>query len=157
PAIFVAAAVIVLASAEPFAEGLVGTGGRLGVDQFLLVQWLAPLASEAPELIVAGLFAWRLRGAGALGTLLSSNVDQWTLLVGSLPLAFIAGGGHHGLNLDSRQTEEFLLTATQALLALAVVLDLRFRRREAVALLVLFLAQLPFSSPSVRLAFSAAY
>jgi cation:H+ antiporter len=122
----------------------------------LLVQWLAPLASEAPELIVAGLFAWRLRGDGALGTLLSAKVNQWTLLVGSLPLAFLAGGGHHGLSLDLRQTEEFLLTGTQALLALAVVLDLRFRRREAVTLL-LFLAQLPFPSPSVRLGFSAAY
>ena len=43
--------------AEPFAEALVGTGAALGIDQFLLVQWLAPLASEAPEFIVAILFA----------------------------------------------------------------------------------------------------
>ena len=157
PTIFAVAAVIALASAEPFAEGLVESGSHLGIDQFLLVQWLAPLASEAPELIVAGLFAWRLRGDGALGTLLSSKVNQWTLLVGSLPLAYLAGGGHGALHLDARQTEEFLLTATQALLAVAVVLDLRFRRREALALLVLFLAQFPFPSTSVRLFFSGIY
>ena len=34
---------------------------------FLLVQWLAPLASEAPELLVAGLFAWRLNTNAGLG------------------------------------------------------------------------------------------
>jgi cation:H+ antiporter len=155
--LFLAAAAIVLASAEPFANGLVGTGARLGVDQFLLVQWLAPLASEAPELIVACLFAWRLRAGDALGTLLSSKVNQWTLLVGSLPLAYLAGGGSHGLQLDARQTEEFFLTSAQALLALAVVIDLRFNRREAIALLALFVLQFPFPSTTVRMAFSAAY
>ena len=35
------------------------------------MQWLAPLASEAPELLVAGLFAWRLNTNAALGTLVS--------------------------------------------------------------------------------------
>ncbi|MEY2432408.1 MAG: cation:H+ antiporter [Acidimicrobiaceae bacterium] len=157
PLLFLAAAAIVLASAEPFANGLVDTGARLGVDQFLLVQWLAPLASEAPELIVASLFAWRLRGGDALGTLLSSKVNQWTLLVGSLPLAYLAGGGGHGLPLDARQTEEFFLTSAQALLALAIVIDLRFNRREAAALLALFVLQFPFPSTTVRLAFSALY
>ncbi|MCU1468676.1 MAG: hypothetical protein JWM72_4604 [Actinomycetia bacterium] len=157
PLLFLAAAGIVLVCAEPFANGLVGTGERLGIDQFLLVQWLAPLASEAPELIVAGLFAWRLRGGDALGTLLSSKVNQWTLLVGSLPLAYLIGGGGHGLHLDARQTEEFFLTSAQALLALAVVINLRFSRREAIALFALFVLQFPFPSTAVRLAFSAAY
>ncbi len=155
--LFGAAAVIVLASAEPFANGLVGTGEKLGIDQFLLVQWLAPLASEGPELIVASLFAWRLRGGDALGTLLSSKVNQWTLLVGSIPLAYLAGGGGHGLHLDGRQTEEFLLTSAQALLALMVVIDGRFSRRDAVLLLSLFAAQFPFPQTTVRLAFSVAY
>lgn len=155
--LFAIAAVIVLGAAEPFADGLVASGDRLGIDRFVLVQWVAPLASEAPELIVAALFAWRLRGGDALGTLLSSKVNQWTLLVGSIPLAFLAGGGGASFALDARQSEEFLLTATQALLALAVVLDLSFRRLEAVALLVLFLVQLPFPQTDVRLALAAVY
>ena len=158
PLLFVLAAGIVLAAAEPFANGLVGTGARLGVDQFLLVQWLAPLASEAPELIVVCLFAWRLRGGDALGTLLSSKINQWTLLVGSIPIAYLAGGGSgHGLHLDGRQTEEFLLTSAQALLALMVLIDLRFSRRDASLLLALFLLQFPFPETGVRLTFSAAY
>ncbi|HEY7438998.1 MAG TPA: sodium:proton exchanger, partial [Acidimicrobiia bacterium] len=49
---FVFAAAVILLCADNFAESLVETGSQLGVSKFLLVQWLAPLASEAPELIV---------------------------------------------------------------------------------------------------------
>jgi cation:H+ antiporter len=156
--LFALAALIVLASAEPFARALVEGGKSLGVDEFLLVQWLAPLASESPELLVAGVLALRGDGDGALGTLLSSKVNQWTLLVGSLPLAFLAGGGPaSGIALDARQTEEFLLTTAQTILGFAVLLDLRLAIWESVALLVLFAAQFPFPQTSVRLGFSAAY
>ncbi|MFL5390132.1 MAG: hypothetical protein ACJ79C_15495 [Myxococcales bacterium] len=156
--LFALAALIVLASAEPFARALVEGGKSLGVDEFLLVQWLAPLASESPELLVAGVLALRGDGDGALGTLLSSKVNQWTLLVGSLPLAFLAGGGPAaGIALDARQTEEFVLTTAQTILGFAVLLDLRLAIWESVALLVLFAAQFPFPQTSVRLGFSAAY
>ncbi|HXN82398.1 MAG TPA: hypothetical protein VN883_07960 [Myxococcales bacterium] len=157
-ALFVVAAGIVLAAAEPFAHALIEGGRRLGVDEFLLVQWLAPLASESPELLVAGVLAYRGHEDAALGTLLSSKVNQWTLLVGSLPLAFMIGGGSAaGIALDARQTEEFILTATQTLLGFAVLIDLRLSVFEAVALLALFAAQFPFPQPAVRLGFSAAY
>jgi cation:H+ antiporter len=156
--LFVVAAVLVLLSAEPFASALVKGGKELGLDEFLLVQWLAPIASESPELLVAGVLAFRGDGDGALGTLLSSKVNQWTLLVGSLPIAFVAGGGSAaGIALDARQTEEFVLTAAQTVLGFAVLLDLRLAIWESLALLVLFAAQFPFPQTSVRLAFSAAY
>ena len=74
-------------------RGLVASGRELGIDEFLLVQWLAPLASEAPEFIVAILFALRGNAYDAMGALISSKVNQWTLLVGSLPIAYLAGGG----------------------------------------------------------------
>src|SRR4051794_20328638 len=51
--LFLFAAGAIFASAEPFAEGLVESGLRFGIDEFLLVQWLAPLASETPEFLVA--------------------------------------------------------------------------------------------------------
>jgi cation:H+ antiporter len=157
-ALFFVAAGVVLAAAEPFARALIEGGRRLGVDEFLLVQWLAPLASEAPELLVAGVLAYRGHEDAALGTLLSSKVNQWTLLVGSLPLAFMIGGGSAaGIALDARQTEEFILTATQTLLGFAVLVDLRLSVSGAVALLALFAAQFLFPQPAVRLGFSAAY
>ena len=85
-------------------------------------------------------------------------MNQWTLLVGSLPIAFIAGGGTaSGIALDARQTEEFILTAAQTILGFAVLVDLRLAIWESVALLALFAAQFPFPDPAVRLGFSAAY
>jgi cation:H+ antiporter len=154
---FVAAAAIVVMSAEPFANGLVEGGRQLGIDQFLLVQWLAPLSSEAPEMIVATLFALRLRAEDGLGILLSAKVNQWTLLVGSLWIAYTLGGGSGPIVLDGRQTEEFLLTATQALLGVAVLIDLRLGMREAAILFGLFILQFPFPQTEVRLAFSVLY
>jgi cation:H+ antiporter len=157
-ALFLAAAAIVVMAAKPFADGLVATGERLGIDQFLLVQWLAPLSSEAPELIVATIFAWRLHAADGLGMLLSAKVNQWTLLVGSLWVAYsLGGGGGAALPLDDRQTEEFLLTSAQALLAFAVLADRRFGLWEAVAVFGLFVVQFPFPTTDVRLVFSAVY
>ena len=50
-------------SAEPFAEGLVDVGKEFGVDEFILIQLVAPFASEAPEFIVAILFVLRQRSS----------------------------------------------------------------------------------------------
>ena len=44
--IFAFAADVIFAAAEPFAAGLVQTGKSAGIDEFILVQWVAPLASE---------------------------------------------------------------------------------------------------------------
>jgi len=156
-ALFVVAAGIVLAAAEPFAHALIEGGRRLGVDEFLLVQWLAPLASESPELLVAGVLAYRGHEDAALGTLLSSKVNQWTLLVGSLPVAFVLGGGGSSIQLDGRQIEEMVLTAVQTLMGVALILGLRFRRWAAWALLGLFVVQFPITSTEGRVLLSAAY
>ena len=140
--LLVFAAGVILLCAEGFAESLVETGTEFGVSKFLLVQWLAPLASEAPELVVAGLFAWRLNTEAGLGTLVSSKVNQWTLLVGSLPIVFaISSGTLHGLPLDALQREELFLTAAQSAFAVAVLANRSISVKEAVALLGLFLSQ----------------
>ncbi|MGH2540033.1 MAG: sodium/calcium exchanger protein [Actinomycetota bacterium] len=136
------AAAVILLCAERFAEALVLSGQSLGISEFVLVQWLAPLASEAPELLVAGLYAWRLNTSAGLGTLVSSKVNQWTLLVGTLPIVFaVAAGGLHGLPLDTVQREELFLTAAQSFFAVAVVSSLTMSLREAGFLFALFWAQ----------------
>jgi cation:H+ antiporter len=156
-ALFLFAAMAVLAAARPFAEALIGTGRQLGIDEFLLVQWLAPLASEAPELLVATLFAWRGKGDKGVGTLLSAEVSQWTLLVGALPVAYLAGGGDGALPLDPRQHAEFVLTSAQAVLGFAVLANLRFHTWEAVVMLALFAVQFALPSPTARLWLAGAY
>ena len=139
---FVFAAVIILLTAEHFAESLVSTGTDLGVDQFLLVQWVAPLASESPELIVACLYAWRLKASDSLGTLLSSKVNQWTLLVGTIPMVFaFSAMTTDGLPLDTEQRLELLLTAAQSVFAVSLLIDLTLTVSGAVTLLSLFMVQ----------------
>ena len=141
-ALFVVAAALILLTAEHFAEALVGTGKSFGISEFLLVQWLAPLASEAPELLVAIIYAWRLNTNAGLGTLVSSKVNQWTLLVGTLPVAFaIAASGLHGLPIDAHQREELFLTAAQSAFAVAILVNLSMSVREAGLVLGLFLFQ----------------
>jgi cation:H+ antiporter len=140
--LFLFPAAVIPLCAERFADALVATGQELEISEFLLVQWVAPLASEAPELLVAGLYAWRLNTNAALGTLVSSKVNQWTLLVGTLPIVFAIGfGGLHGLPIDPHQREELFLTAAQSFFALAVLVTLSITTREALLLFSLFWAQ----------------
>ncbi|GIF63996.1 sodium/calcium exchanger family protein [Asanoa ishikariensis] len=146
-AMFLGAAAVILLTAEHFADSLVETGAQFGISEFLLVQWLAPLASEAPELLVAGLYAWRLHTTDALGALLSSKVNQWTLLVGSLPIVFaVSSGGWSGLPIESTQREELLLTAAQSLLAVSLLIGRTLTLRAALLLFGLFVGQFVLSA-----------
>ena len=157
-ALFVYAAVAIVASAERFAEGLIESGTELGIDEFLLVQWLAPFASEAPEFLVAGILAFRGRATVAMAALLSSKVNQWTLLLGSLPIAFgLSGDTLGGLPLDGRQREEVFLTAAQSLFAVAVFVNLSLGRLEAIGLFGLFAIQFFIPITEVRMAIAVVY
>lgn len=152
----IVAAAAILLVAKPFATSLVASGVAVGIDEFLLVQWLAPLASEAPEFVVVALFAWRGASVAALGTLISSKVNQWTLLVAMLPLVYSFGvGGPSALPLDQRQRDEILLTAAQSLFAVALLLNLRLSLTGAGTLFGLFVAQMIF--PDIRSAVTVIY
>jgi len=137
----VAVAVIVMA-AEPFAESLLAAGRQLGVNQFLLVQWVAPFASEVPEVVLVVLFVLNNRPTAALGALVSDKINQWTLLVGMIPVVYAVGVGHlTSFPLDARQHAEFFLTAAQSLFAVALLLRLRLSLVSALTLLALFIVQ----------------
>jgi cation:H+ antiporter len=156
--LFLIAGLTIFLAAEPFAESLLATGRAYGVEEFILVQWIAPLASESPEFIVAILFALRGNPGASIGTLISSKVNQWTLLIGMLPLAYSASSGHvTGMALDRRQVEEVLLTAAQSFFGVAVIANLNFSLLEAAVVALLFGSQLFFPSPTVRYAYSIGY
>jgi cation:H+ antiporter len=145
-------------AAEPFAEGLLATGRTFGIEEFILVQWLAPLASESPEFIVAILFALRSQPGVSMGALLSSKVNQWTLLIGMLPVVYaISAGSTGGMEMDARQVEEMFLTAAQSLFAVAVLANLRFSLLEAAFVFVLFATQLLIPNPAFRFYYSIFY
>jgi cation:H+ antiporter len=157
-AIFLFAGAAIFTAAEPFAESLVATGKAYGIDEFLLVQWLAPLASESPEFIVALLFSLKGAAAAGMGTMISSKVNQWTLLVGALPAAFSLSAGHLGaMHLDERQREEIFLTSAQSLFALIVIANYSFSLWEALLLFALFIPQFVFTHPEGRLIEAGVY
>ena len=153
-------------SAHHFADSLVAIGRAAAVDEFILIQLVAPLASEAPEFIVAILFVLRHRPSTALAALVSSKVNQWTLLIGALPIAYTIArwsGGHvdvptlSAMDLSNRQVAELLLTSAQSLFAVAVLADLRFTLKEALALAGLFVAQWFFPGNLARYVFAGTY
>lgn len=141
---FVFAATAILMNAEPFCEGLIGTGKALRINEFILVQWLAPIASEAPEFIVALVFAWRGQAGTALGSLLSAKLNQWTLLVGMIPAVFALSHKSlgHPMPMGAFQMHEILLTASQSLLAVVLLASMAFNLRGALLLFLLFIGQL---------------
>jgi cation:H+ antiporter len=158
---FLIAGVVIYLVAEPFAEALIEAGTNMGLDRRTLVQWLAPLASEAPEFIITSIFAWRLLGAAALGALVSSKVNQWTLLVGTIPLVFNIASYVIGkpvptvLTLDRVQREDLLLTSAQSVFAVAVLLGLHLSLFEAGLLFGLFMVQFIF--PGTHMVITAIY
>lgn len=156
--LFAYSGLTIFSAAEPFAEGLLATGRTLGIEEFILVQWLAPLASESPEFLIAVLFALRGNPQASMRTLVSSKVNQWTLLIGMLPLAYSVSHGQVApMHMDARQVEEILLTAAQSLFAVVIIASFTFSLAEAVVLLLLFGSQLFFVSTEVRYLYSVVY
>jgi cation:H+ antiporter len=157
-AFFLLSGLTIFVAAEPFAEGLLATGRTFGIEEFILVQWLAPLASESPEFIVAILFALRTNPGASLGTLISSKINQWTLLIGMLPIVYAVSSGRISpMQMDRRQIEELFLTAAQSLFAVAILANLSFSIGEALMLFALFAVQLLIPDPNFRYYFSFLY
>jgi cation:H+ antiporter len=149
--LFAYAAFIILVSAEPFVDGLIETGKAAGIDEFLLIQWLAPLASESPEIVVAVIFALRANPAAGITVLVSAELSQMTVLIGSMPAVFsVALGRAHAFPLDSQQATEFMLTAALSLLAITLLARMRLYGWQAGLLLVGFIGHLFFHDEEQR-------
>ncbi len=156
--LFVFSAFIIVISVDAFAESLLDVAKEFGLNEFLMVQWIAPLASESPEFIVALYLVRRLRFTAGMNALISSKVNQWTLLIGCLPLIYSLALGHLSpLPLDSRQREELILTSAQSLFGIAVISDLKVSVWESLTLLILFLSQFFYEGVETRFVLSLIY
>jgi cation:H+ antiporter len=141
--LFAFSGVVIFVAAEPFAESLIETGSHFGIDEFLLVQWIAPLASEAPEFIIAAMWTMRRHATMAMSALISSKVNQWTLLIGTISLVYsISAGAIRPLVLDEQQRHEIFLTAAQSLFAVVVLSDREISWWQAGLLFLPFAVQL---------------
>ena len=116
--------------------------GPWRVLDLMVVALPAAVVAEVLGLGAPVLFVLSGRAANGLATMISDKINQWTLLVGMLPLAMSLGaGGLTALPLDARQHEEFFLTAAQSLFGIALLLRLRLGLLGGLALAALFAAQ----------------
>jgi cation:H+ antiporter len=150
-------ALAIIVTAEPFAHSVVGAGTLVGVSQYLLVQSLVPVATEMPELVIAFVLVVHNRPGQSVAVLLSSAVSQWTLALGSLPLAYAAGAGQGPLPLLGRERVEILLTMALGFFAVAALVTLRLRRSDATLMLALFALQAAVGSVLLRAALMLVY
>ena len=133
---------MIFIAVEPFATGLEQLGLQYGIPEFFMIQWLAPLASESPELIVVAYLVNKARSTAGFNALISSKLNQWTLLIGTLAVVYSIAAGHlGGLPFDQKQVAEIWITAAQSLFAIAILTNFEISMREAVGLLVLFVSQ----------------
>jgi cation:H+ antiporter len=135
------AAFTILVTAVPFGDAVLGTGAMVGISPYLLLQWIVPVATEMPELVVAVVLLTHGRARQSMAVLLAGAVSQYTLALGTLPLAYAVGAGTGPLPLQSRERVELLLTAGVALYAVAALVSLRLSRGDASLMLLLFTAQ----------------
>jgi cation:H+ antiporter len=169
--LFAYSGVVIFTAVEPFAHGLEEIGTNVGIPPFFMIQWIAPLASESPELVVVLVLVSKARSSAGFNALISSKLNQWTLLIGTLAVVYSVAFGQYGvLPFDAKQSAEIWITAAQSLFALSIIVNFRISLRESVTLLVLFVSQvllefllirdlveLPVTSRELLLVFTALY
>jgi cation:H+ antiporter len=153
----VLAAVTVVAVANPFTDALQQTGTALGISPYLLVQSIAPAATEMPEFVVAIVLVLHRRPSQGLAIFLAASVAQWTLAIGILPWAHLAGGGGSTLPLDTRATVELVLTVSTTLMAIAALSSLAPKRIDSGIVLTLYAIQFAFPTTGVRLVIAVVF
>src|ERR1700757_490090 len=121
-----------------------------GVSTFVFVQWVAPFLSEFPEKLSAFYWARKVSTANvALLNMVSSNINQWSILSAMIPLIFAWSAGHiEPIQFDEFQRHEIILTILQSFLGFLLLINLRLQLHEAVILFVFWFVQ--FCVPSWR-------
>jgi cation:H+ antiporter len=159
--LFAVGGYLLYVTAHPFLESMLAVAALLGVSQFVLVQWVAPFLSEFPEKVSAFFWAKRVTHAPmALMNMVSSNINQWTVLAAMIPLVF--GYSHYqntgawaDFHFDAEQRLEILLTLLQTGLGVVLLANMEFDWLDATALFVLWAVQ--FAVPHLRDEIAIAY
>jgi cation:H+ antiporter len=148
--LFVIGGILLYFVAHPFYESMLSMAVSIGVSQFVFIQWVAPFLSEFPEKVTA--FNWARTGRKAplaLMNMVSSNINQWTVLAAMIPIVYsISSGEPSAVPFDDQHQTEILLTIVQSFLAMLLLANLEFRWYEAVGLFVLWAVQ--FAVPGLR-------
>ena len=148
--LFLAGGVLLAVVTHPFVDSLKALALSAGIGEFVFIQWVAPFLSEFPEKVSAFKWASTVRNAPmALMNMVSSNINQWTMLAAMIPVIYSVSLGHvAAVPFDGLHRDEILLTILQSLLGMVLLLNMRYSAFEALLLFVLWLVQ--FAVPSVR-------
>ncbi len=155
--LFVIGAMILWFCAHPFLDSMLAIAVTVGMSQFVFVQWVAPFLSEFPEKLSAFHWAKTVKKAPmALSNFVSSSINQWTILVATVPFIYAFGLGQlnggfmhfQPIIFDEHQKTEVLLTIVQSYLGFVFLASLTFAFPEALGLFVLWIIQ--FFVPDVR-------
>ena len=153
--------VLLYVTAHPFLNSMIALATVVGISQFFLVQWVAPFLSEFPEFVSTFSWARRVtRAPMALMNIVSSNINQWTILAAMIPVVYgFSHLHHHGVwadfPLDIAQRNELALTLLQTLLGVLLLANMEFDWMDATALFVLWAVQ--FTLPHLRSEVMVAY
>src|SRR5260370_3960579 len=136
---FLAGGLLIYNSAEPFLGSLFSISARIGVPTFIFVQWVAPFISEFPEGPSTFYCARTVhRAPMALMNLVSSNINQWTLLVAMLPVVLsLSMKSAASVPFDHQQTLEVLMTIGQQLVGMLFLVNMELAWWEATVLFCL--------------------
>jgi cation:H+ antiporter len=147
---FVAGGLLLYFSAHPFLDSMLAIATSLGISTFVFVQWVAPFLSEFPEKLSAFYWARKVSTANvALMNMVSSNINQWSILSAMIPIIFAFSAGHTGpIQFDQFQRHEIILTILQSFLGFLLLVNLKLQLHEAVILFVFWFVQ--FCVPSWR-------
>jgi len=146
--LFVVGGAALYFSVHPFVDTLQKWALKFGIPSFIFIQWVAPFLSEFPEKVSA--FNWarqRNKAPMAVMNMIGSNINQWTMLAGMIPIVFNLSLGHYEpVFLDTDHRAEVLLTIVQSLLVGVLLLDLEFSIGDAALIFILWFVQFVFSS-----------
>jgi cation:H+ antiporter len=155
--LFVGGGLILYFVAHPFVDSLKAIALAAGISEFVFIQWVAPFLSEFPEKVSAFKWASTIRQAPmALMNMVSSNINQWTVLAAMIPIVYsLSAGRLMAVPMDGMHRHEVLLTILQSLLGMILLLNMRYSMGEALMIFVLWFAQ--FVVPSIREEIMMAY
>ena len=156
-AMFVGGGLILLLVAHPFVDSLMSLAVSMGISEYVFIQWVAPFLSEFPEFLSAFRWARTVRHAPmALMNVVSSNINQWTVLAGMIPVVYSVSLGHMAaIPFDGMHRHEILLTILQSLLGMLLLVNMRFSWWEAAVMFGLWFVQ--FVVPGIRVQVMYAY
>jgi cation:H+ antiporter len=156
-AMFVGGGAILLLVTHPFVDSLMSLALAVGISEYVFIQWVAPFLSEFPEFLSAFRWARTVRHAPmALMNVVSSNINQWTVLAAMIPVVYSFSLGHvAAIPFDSQHREEILLTVLQSLLGMVLLINMRYSALEALGIFVLWFVQ--FMVPGSRAAMIYVY